>query len=106
MSDDWFDEGGSGSPCDVERIMDSDVPALLWSLVANGALVSLGTTSDGGALACTVTLDGRWRRVYVRDSDDLVAWLNAALKAVCSVGRPQPASSGRRSRPRSASRGS
>jgi hypothetical protein len=94
MAPDWFDEGANGHAVDVEKTMDSDAAPLIWGLVAAGALVSLGTTSDGGALACTVTLDGRWRRTYVRDSDELVLWLTDALTAVTTVGRVQPASSG------------
>ena len=99
---DWFEEGTNGSAVDVEKVMDSDAATLVWALVGNGALVSLGTTSDGGAMACTVTLDGRYRRVYVRDSEELIPWLNAALKAVTTVGRRQPASPERAPRRRRA----
>lgn len=106
MASDWFDEGGAGSPVDVLRVMDSDVPVLLWQVVANGALVSVGTTSDGGALGVTVTLDGRYRRAYGREADELVAWLTEALAAVERLSASRGASSGRAPRSRRPSRGS
>ncbi len=101
MSDDWFDKGGSGSPCDIPALLDCE-PVLegLWSMLAAGALVSLGTTSDRGALGITVTVDGRWRREYFRSGDDLRDWLAEALPAVRSA--CESASSVQRKRPRSA----
>lgn len=102
---DWFDNSGRGSPVDVAAVMDSGAPECVWRLVALGALVSIGTTSDGGALGVTVTLDGRWRREYFRDSDELVSWL---LEATAAVEQAAPtaspaASSGRRRRSRGTS---
>ncbi len=81
--DDWFDGGGaSGSKVDVPALLDSDAGGALGELVALGALVSLGTTRDGGALGVTVTVDGRWRREYFRDSESLALWMSEALPAV------------------------
>lgn len=96
---DWFESGGSGSPVDVGALLDSGVPGLLGDLVTLGALVSMGTTSDGGALGVTVTLDGRWRREYFRDAAELTDWLLGAKAAVESSGQTS-ASSGKRRRPR------
>lgn len=95
----WFDDAGHGSPVDVDALLDGQhVVAGLAAVVRAGALVSLGTTADGGALGVTVTLDGRWRREYFREVDPLIEWLTAAYKAVESEG-PRPAgSSGRRKR--------
>lgn len=100
---DWFDGGGSGKAVDVPALFDSQAADGLWALVQQGALVSLGTTSDGGALGLTVTVDGRWRREYFRDAEDLVAWMAEALPAVRLAVEAKPASSergarGRRSR--------
>jgi hypothetical protein len=94
----WFDDGGSKDPVDVPALFDSGAPEVVWGIVAAGALVSIGTTSDGGALAVTVTLDGKWKREYFRDSDELVSWLLEARAAV-DTGRP-PASSGTAKRTR------
>jgi hypothetical protein len=98
----WFDEAGNGQAADVAALMDSAAPDALWRLVQAGALVSIGSTSDGGALGVTVTLDGKWRREYFRDSADLCEWLGRAVIAVeDEAARPTPpASSGRRTRSR------
>lgn len=101
MADDWFDGGGSGSPCDIPALLDSEpVQSALFAMLAAGALVSLGATSDGGALGLTVTVDGRWRREYFRDTDELRSWLAEALPAVRQA--CESASSARRKRPRGA----
>lgn len=94
----WFDEGTSASAVDVEALFDSGVPAAVAKVVAAGALVSMGTTSDGGALGVTVTLDGAWRREYFRDVDELVDWLLRAAEAV--EGERRTASSAPRRRAR------
>lgn len=78
----WFDDGGSGSSVDVAALMDSAVIDHIAGIIAAGALVSMGTTSDGGALGITVTLDGRWKRTYVRHTEEAVDWLTAARQAV------------------------
>lgn len=96
----WFDEAGSGSPVDVQALMDSGVPEVLWRIIEGGALVSIGRTSDGGALGITVTLDGRWKREYFRDSEEATSWLlNAAAAVEAEADRPS-ASSARRQRSR------
>lgn len=80
---DWFDEsGGSGNRVDVEALLDSEGGSALSTLVALGALVSLGVTRDHGALSVTVTVDGRWRREYFRDAEELLTWVSEAVPAV------------------------
>lgn len=101
MAQDWFDEGGTGSLVDVAAMFDSDASEAVWGIVQNGALLSLGLTSDGGALGVTVTVDGRWRREYFRQPEDLVAWLMGALPAVISARESLAASSAPRKRARS-----
>lgn len=98
---DWFDVGGSGKEVDVPALFDGPSAEGVWSLVQCGALVSLGTTSDGGALGVTVTVDGRWRREYFRDAEELLSWLAEALPAVRSAIEAKAASSVPRKRPRS-----
>lgn len=100
MADDWFDEGGSGSPVDVEALLDSTIPKFVARIVTAGALVSMGTTSDGGAMSITVTLDGRWKRVYFREVEEATDWLTGAAEAVESAGQRPAASHGPRSRGR------
>jgi hypothetical protein len=91
----WFDEGsGGGSPVDVAAVMDSAAPDAVWEIVQLGAMASFFTTGDGGALGFQVTLDGRHRRVYVRDSEELCTFLAEALPAVRSELDRLSASSG------------
>lgn len=93
---DWFDEGGSGAPCDVLAVLDGGGLTSLIAMVEAGALVSIGLTSDGGALGVTVTVDGRWRREYFRTSEDLTEWTEAAQAPVieaCEEARRRRASS-------------
>lgn len=101
MADDWFDGGGSGRAVDVAAVLDSDGLAGLVECVQLGALVALGTTRDGGALGVTVTVDGRWRREYFRDGEELTAWVAEALPAVRQATEQlSSASSGSGQRPR------
>lgn len=79
---DWLDGNGNGARIDVPKLLDSTAGSGLAELVAAGALVSMGLTSDGGALGVTVTVDGRWRRDYFRDEDELGLWLAEAIPAV------------------------
>lgn len=97
----WFEDGGSGSVVDVAALLDSGLTELVSRIVAAGALVSIGTTSDGGALGITVTLDGRWKRTYIRHAEEGVDWLKAAAEAVeLEADRPaaSPAPRGRKRR--------
>jgi hypothetical protein len=97
---DWF-ESASGSPVDVGALLDAGgVVDVFGRIVTAGALLSLGTTSDGGALALTVTVDGRWRREYFRESESMTSWLLEAAHAVEAATAAQPASPGPRRRQR------
>jgi hypothetical protein len=98
---DWFDGGGSGRSVDVAALFDGPALEAFQEVVQVGALLGLGTTSDGGALGVTITVDGRWRREYFRDSEELVMWLAEALPAVRSAVEASAASSVQRKRTRS-----
>jgi hypothetical protein len=105
---DWFDGAGNGDGVDVHDLVDTVATKGLLAVVEAGALVSLGTTSDGGALGVTVTADGRYRREYFRDTASLTAWLGEAILAVeaaTGTSRPSAAPRGRTRRPRSAQGG-
>jgi len=79
---DWFDQGSGNGPIDVGSLVDGKAGELLFEVIAAGTLVSVGLTSDGGAMGVTVTVDGRWRREYFRDADDLALWLGEAIPSV------------------------
>lgn len=96
----WFDGGGAGQEIDVVAFLDSGVPQVMGEVVAAGALVSIGRTSDGGAVAITVTYDGAYRREYFRDTDEATSFLIAARDAVAEEASKRPASHGRQKRSR------
>jgi len=102
MADDWFDGAGSGGKCDVLALLDSPGTELLMQCIDHGALVSIGTTSDGGALGVTITVDGRWRREYFRDPETFQVWMTEAVPAVREACEARAASAVRGSRKRSA----
>jgi hypothetical protein len=97
---DWLEEGTAGKAVDVAAIMDSAAGELAWRVVQAGALLSFGRTSDGGALGVTVTIDGRWRREYFRDAEDLTEWLTGAADFAEEWAASEAASSSRRKRTR------
>lgn len=97
---DWLDQGAGAKAVDVQAVMDSDAAGLAWRVVQAGALLSFGRTSDGGALGVTVTIDGRWRREYFRDADELIEWLTGAAEFAEEEQRASDASPSRRKRPR------
>lgn len=98
---DWLDEGTSGKAVDVAAIMDGPAGDLAWRVVAAGALLSFGRTSDGGALGVTVTIDGRWRREYFRNAEELADWLTGAAEYAESEAEAIAASTAQRKRSRS-----
>lgn len=98
---DWFDTGALGGLVDVLALLDGQgVVEGIGHLVEAGALVSIGCTSDGGALGLTVTLDERRKREYFRSVDDLRDWLAEAVPAVRQMAEGRTASDARRSRQR------
>lgn len=96
---DWFAGNGGGTPVDAAALV-SDAGDAVGELVRLGALVSIGSTSDGGALGITVTLDGRWRREWFRDTEPMLTWLAGAVEAVKSSPPPADAPSAPRLRSR------
>lgn len=100
MAGSWLDGGGGGKAVDVVGIVDAKACNGLMQIVEYGALLSMGTTSDGGALGITVTIDGEWRREYVRNADELMAYLAEAVPAVEELmGASRPSAVGQK-RPR------
>jgi hypothetical protein len=99
----WLDGGGNGATVDVVELLVEPATKGLAEIVQTGALLSLGTTSDGGALGITVTVDGKWRREYVRNADELAAWLAEAVPGVVEAAggsRPSAAPRNGQRRPR------
>lgn len=97
---DWLDEGSASKAVDVQAVMDSEAAPLAWRVVQAGALLSFGRTSDGGALGVTVTIDGRWRREYFREAEELIDWLTGAAEFAEAEDERLSASPARRKRSR------
>lgn len=105
MAVDWFDANGTGGAVDLAELLDGAAAQGLREIADNGALVSFGLTSDGGAMHVTVTQDQRYRREYFRDRDTLLAWIGEAILATSDgrqANRPSAVAGQRRRRSRSA----
>jgi hypothetical protein len=100
MAGSWLDGGGNGHSVDVVELLDATAAKGVAEMVGAGALVSLGTTSDGGALGITVTVDGEWRREYVRNAEELLAYLAEAVPAITDLLAAARPSAAKQTRPR------
>jgi len=100
MAGSWLDGGGNGKACSPVEMVDAQACKGLMTIVEAGALLSMGTTSDGGALGITVTIDGEWRREYVRSAEELAAYLAEAVPAVEDLMGASRPSAAQRQRPR------
>lgn len=104
MSDAFFAGATGASIADVHAIFDSDLPVLVAELVSMGILVSIGSTRDRGAISIGITMDGKRRREYFRDSPAATDFLRSAVESLGGPGvgvplseahRPPPPSRGR-----------
>jgi hypothetical protein len=88
----FFDDASTGgSPVDVEAMFDSSALDSLWECVGRGAMVSIGTSRDGGALSVGVTCSGKLKREWFRESDALKDWMARAANAVGELAQgPDP----------------
>lgn len=101
----WINGGSSKGAVDVHEVLGSGATKGLFDMIEAGALVSLGTTSDGGALGITVTIDGEWRREYVRTLEEVELYLAEAVPAVVELaGGPRPSAAPRQRARRSKTR--
>lgn len=98
MADDFFAGGSSASPVEIPAVLAGTALAALFELLELGALVSFGTSRDGGTLSCTVTHEGEWVRGWFRSEAELALWLQDGTAAVDQ--RVRSASNGSRPRNR------
>lgn len=84
---------------DVGAFLDATTAEYVASLVSAGCLVSLFRTSDGGALGCSVTLDGEQEKEYHRLPEELHEWLKEVDDAVARVMQAAPSAKRPRKRP-------
>ena len=74
--------GGTKAQVDVSSLMTAPVIKSMVRVIECGALLSIGTTRDRGAMSVTVTHDSEYVREYFREVDELVMWLAKAYEAV------------------------
>jgi len=98
--DDFFNARKTGEAVNLPDCLDATFTEFLIQLVDAGALVSVGTTRDGGALSLTVTYDGEWRREYLTSSDEIHEYMKFAAVSVEARGGRPPAPTDPRSRNR------
>lgn len=79
-----------------EEILGASFTELLVELVEAGALISIGSARDKGALSVTVTVGGEWDREWFRSEEELLDWLREAVVVVKA--QPSEPSNGSRRR--------
>lgn len=67
---------------DLACLLDATTTELLIELVACGALVSFGTSKDGGALSVHVRCGDVKNREWFRTDDELHEWLRDGVIAL------------------------
>jgi len=77
------------------EVLDATFLELLVELVELGALVSIGSSRDKGAVKVTVTVGGEWDSEWFRDDESLRDWLREAVVVVRGL-EPQPSTDSRR----------
>lgn len=81
-----------GGMVDVPGVLTASYLEAVQELVSLGALVSTGSTRDGGAISITVTYDGDWNRDYCRDEVgalDFLSECSADVKEAASTRLPR-----------------
>lgn len=92
-----FKIGKGGTPVKVADVLSASVMELIAEIITIGAMVSLGTSKDGGALSATVTWNGEWDREWFRLEEELVEWLREAVVIVGELAsEPSPGKRGRK----------
>ena len=88
---DFFNAQKAGHAVDLEDSLDATFLEHVRDLVGSGALVSVGTTRDGGALSLTITYDGQWRREYLTATDEVHEYLKLAAVTINELASRAPA---------------
>lgn len=80
-----------------EEVMSASFLELLVELVELGALISVGSSRDKGAVKVTVTVGGEWDFEWFRSEEELIDWLREAVVVVRQLD-PAPSTESRRRR--------
>ena len=80
---DWFDQQRTnGESIDPAMVIEAGNVGAILDVIREGAMVSLSTTRDGGAVRIAITNDGKTRAEYFRDFGECATWLAHAHAAV------------------------
>jgi len=82
--------GGPEQFVDLESLLDSTTLELLRELVRAGALVSFGTSRDGGALSVLVRAGDIRERDWFRSDEELHDWLDDGLTTIRAASSSGP----------------
>lgn len=86
LAHDWFKQRRTRDGIPVDEILDSTYLEFVRELVKAGAMISTGSTRDGGTLHLTVFYDGSNRREYVGCAEEVADFLGEALDAITGSG--------------------
>lgn len=75
-------EGDQAQFVDLEEVLDATTLEVIRDLVQAGALVSLGTSKDGGSLSVHIKAGDIKNREWFRHSEELHDWLRRGLVVV------------------------
>lgn len=78
-------DGSSQAAVNVGDLLDATTLEYLQLLVGAGALVSIGTSKDGGALSVHIKLGDVKNREWFRYDDELHDWLADGCQALSVV---------------------
>lgn len=78
-------DGKDKARVDVGELLDATTMEWIQELVEMGALVSLGTSRDGGALSVHVKTADVKNREWFRDAEELHEWLKTGVQVVREV---------------------
>lgn len=81
------------------EVLTASVWEYLVELVELGALISMGTSRDQGAVKVTVTVAGEYDFDWFRTEDELTDWLREAVNVVKAMPAQPSTKSRRRSAP-------
>lgn len=80
-----FKIGKGVQPLPFEEVLSASFLELLQELVSLGALISVGSARDKGAVSVTVTVGGEYDREWFRTEDELIDWLKEAVVVVGQI---------------------
>lgn len=85
----FLNRAGRGASVDIAAVLEPGTIEYIASIVAGGALVSIGRTRDSGALSFSVIIDGQAEKEYCRTAEEACEFLRE-VDAFLSAAPPPP----------------